>query len=98
MLVEPQFSIFCIKCFLHFDYQKCFFISYLPNIQFFEHFLQIGHNFRIINGQNNVSSEVTRKLDILEKMFQAMRTRTSVYVDQNIGQLTKVGTPRRRIK
>jgi len=24
-LVEPQFSIFCLKCFLHVGYQKCFF-------------------------------------------------------------------------
>jgi len=27
VLVELQFSIFCLKCFLHFDYQKCFFFS-----------------------------------------------------------------------
>jgi len=27
VLVDPQFSIFCLKCFLHFSYQKCFFFS-----------------------------------------------------------------------
>jgi len=27
VLVEPQFSIFCLKCFLHFCYQKYFFFS-----------------------------------------------------------------------
>ena len=55
---------------------------------FFEHFPQISHNFRIINGQNN--SERTRKLDPLAKLFQAMRSRPLGYTD--FEQLTKVKT------
>jgi len=35
----------------------------------------------------------TRKLDTLAKLFQAMRSR--LYVYKNIGQFTKVRTPRR---
>jgi len=34
----------------------------LPNIRFFEHFLQISHNLRTINDQNNMSGEKTRNL------------------------------------
>ena len=36
----------------------------LPNIHCFEHFLvlQISHNLRIINGQNNMSAETLVKL------------------------------------
>jgi len=44
-------------------------------IHFFEQFLQISHNLRIINGQNNMSAEKIRKLDALAKLFQAMRSR-----------------------
>jgi len=40
----------------------------LPNIHFFEHFLQLSHNF----GQNNMRSEKTKKLGTLAKLFQAM--------------------------
>ena len=35
----------------------------LPDIHFFEHFLQISRNIRIINSQKNMSGEKTRKLD-----------------------------------
>jgi len=35
VLLEPQFSIFSLKCcFLHFGCQKCFFFHKLPNIHF----------------------------------------------------------------
>jgi len=47
VLVQPQFSIFCLKCFVRFGYQKCFSLHKPPNIHFFEHFLQISHNLRI---------------------------------------------------
>jgi len=33
----------------------------LSNIHFFEHFLQMSHNFRIINIQNNMSCEKNKK-------------------------------------
>jgi len=36
----------------------------------------------------------TRKLDTLAKLFQAVRSRITVYVDKTIGQTTKVKTPR----
>ena len=39
-------EIFCPNCFLHFAYQKCFSFYKLPNIHFWEHFLQISHNFK----------------------------------------------------
>ena len=39
-------------------------------------FLQISHNLRIINGQNNMSSEKIRNLDTLAKLSQTMRSRT----------------------
>jgi len=35
----------------------------LPNIHFFEQFLQISLNLRIINDQKNTSGEKTRNLD-----------------------------------
>jgi len=41
-----------------------------------------------------MSGENTTKLHTLAKLFQAMRSRITVYVDKNIGQLTKVITPR----
>jgi len=50
-------------------------------ISIFEHFLQISHNLRIINGQNNMSGEITRKSDTLVKLFQAMRSRTICWQD-----------------
>jgi len=34
VVVEPQFSIFCQKCCLHFSYQKCFCFHKLPNTHF----------------------------------------------------------------
>jgi len=35
VVVEPQFSIFCQKCFLHFNYQKyAFSFHKLPDIHF----------------------------------------------------------------
>jgi len=43
---ELTSEIFCPNCFLHFTYQKCFFIHELPNIHFWEHFLEISHNQR----------------------------------------------------
>jgi len=43
---------------------------------FFEHFLQVSHNLRIINNQNNTSGEKTAMLDTFAKLFQAMRNRT----------------------
>jgi len=49
----------------------------LPNIHFFEHFLQIGRNVRIINGRNNMSGEKKTKLDTLAKVRQAMISRTT---------------------
>jgi len=53
VLVEVEFSIFCLKCFLHFSYQQGFlFINCLINIHFFKHFLQTSHNLRKINDQN----------------------------------------------
>jgi len=39
---------------------------------FFEHLLQVSHNLRIINGQNNMSGEKTRKLDTVAKLFHAV--------------------------
>jgi len=42
----------------------------LPNIHFFKRFLQTSHNLRIINGQKNVSSEKTRKLDTSQNCFK----------------------------
>jgi len=48
------------------------FIYYLISI--FEHFLQMSHYFRIINGKNISSGEKTRKLDT-HKLLQAMRSR-----------------------
>ena len=44
-------------------------------IHCFEHFLQSSHNLRLINSQNNMSGEKTRKLDTLAKLLQAMRSR-----------------------
>jgi len=43
---------------------------------FFLHLLQVSHNLRTINGQNNMSGEKTRRLDTLAKLFHAMRSRT----------------------
>jgi len=79
VLIESQFSIFCLKCFLHFGYQKRFSFYKLPNSHFFEHFLRISHNLRIINGQNSMSAGKTGKLDTLAKLFQAMRNRTTCW-------------------
>jgi len=33
----------------------------LPKTHFFEHFLQISHNLRVVNGQNNLSGEEKAK-------------------------------------
>jgi len=71
MLVEPQFSVFRLKYFVHFGYRKCLSFHSMHNLDFFGHFLQISHNLRIINGQNNMSDGETRKLDIPAKLFQA---------------------------
>ena len=43
--------------------QKCCFFHKLPNIPFFQQFLQLSHNLRIIiNGQNNTSGENNKKV------------------------------------
>jgi len=42
-----------------------------------------------------MSGEKTRELDNLAKLFQTIRSRTTVYVDMTIGQFTKVWTSRR---
>ena len=52
-----------------------------PKIHFIEHFLQISHNVRIINDQNNMSGEKTRKLGTLAKLFQAVRSRSVYWQD-----------------
>jgi len=48
----------------------------LPYIHFFEHFLLISHNLRIINGHSNITAEKTKKFGTLAKVFQAMRSGT----------------------
>jgi len=53
----------------------------LPKIQFFEHFLQLSHNLRIINGHSNTTGRKTRKLDTFEKLIQAMKSRTICWKD-----------------
>ena len=89
-MVEPQFLIVCLKCFLHFGYQKCSSFHNLPNIHFFKHVLQISHNLRIIKVHNNVSGEKT----LSQNCFK--QGEVDIYVDKTIGQLTKVRTPRRQ--
>ena len=39
------------------------FFRKLPNVRFWEHFLQISHDLRTINGQINISGEKPWKLD-----------------------------------
>jgi len=53
----------------------------VPNIYFSEHFVQMSHNLRIINGQTNINGEKTIKLDTLANLFQAMRSRTICWQD-----------------
>jgi len=67
VLVKPQFSVICLKRFLHFGYQKCLSFHELLNIHFFEHFLQISHNLRIIKVQNNMSGEKTLSQNCFKK-------------------------------
>ena len=62
----------------------------LPNLHFFEHFLQISHNVRIINSQNNMSGEKT-KVRHSQNCFKQWEV--ELYVDKIIGQLTQVRTP-----
>jgi len=51
VLVEPQFSNFCLKCFLHFGYQKCFsFHKLLMSIFLSTLYKQV--NLRITNTQH----------------------------------------------
>jgi len=54
-----------------------FFIDCLISI-FFEHFLEVSHNLRKINAQNNMRGEKTKNLDTPAKLFQAIRSRTTV--------------------
>jgi len=54
--------------------RNAFYFHKPSNIQFFEHFLEVSHNLRIINGQNNISGEKNRTLDTLTKIFQALRS------------------------
>jgi len=54
---ELTSEIFCPNCFLHFACQKCFSFHKLPNIHFWEHFLQISYNLTTINDQINISGE-----------------------------------------
>jgi len=69
-------SSFVLNVFYASGIRNTFSFHKLPNIPFFEQFLQISHNLRIIiNGQNNMSGEKTRKLYTLAKVFQAMRSR-----------------------
>ena len=89
VLVEPQFSIVCLKCFLHFGYQKCFSFHQLPNIHFFKHLLQLSHNLRIFKVHNNMSGEKT----LSQNCFKQWEVK--IYVDKTIGHLTEVRTPRR---
>jgi len=65
----------------------------LPNIRFFEHFLQISHNLRIINSQNNMTGEETRNLTLFQNCFKQWQVERNV--DKTIRQITKVRTPRR---
>ena len=67
--------IFCLKCFYTSAIRNAFSFHKLPNVHFFEHYLQISHNLKTINRQNSMSGEKTRKLHTIAKRFQAMRSR-----------------------
>jgi len=74
VLLEPLFSIFCLKWFVHFGYQKCFFfINCLTSI-----FRTLSMNKPLF--RNNQWPEPYEqwktKLDNLAKLFHAMRSRT----------------------
>jgi len=69
----------------------------LLNIHFFEHFLQISHNLRIFNYQNNVWGQKTKKLT-LAQLFHAMRSRPVGWHDYRTTHSTYVRTPHRTKK
>jgi len=66
----------------------------LPNIHFFEHFLQISHNLRIINGQNRcLSGEKWESCTLSQNCFKQWEV--EIYVGKIVGKLTKVREPRK---
>ena len=60
---------------------------------FFEQFLQISYNLRVINGQTNMSGEKTKNLTLSQNCFKQWQVERNV--DKTIRQITKVTTPRR---
>jgi len=64
---RTSFSIFAWNAFYTSAIRNALSYHKLPNIHFFEHFYKyISHNLKD-NGQNNMSGEMTRKLDTLAK-------------------------------
>ena len=78
MLVSLNSQSFVGNVFYTSAIRYAFSFHKLPNIHFFEHFLQISHYLRIINGQNNVSRAAKKQesYTLSQNCFQAMRSRS----------------------
>jgi len=65
-----KLSTFRLKCFLHFGCQKCFFFHKLPNIHFFDHFLQIAHILRISTARTTSALKKKECCTLSQKCFK----------------------------